>query len=188
MTGLKEATAEADLVRGIFFVMTFFSIGMASNFKRLWAEGIGRLALVYVISLFGFIIWIGLAISWLFFHGVHPPLITGRSLICLTISKPDEPGPATTPSLARELEAIPYEPLLPIEKKLIVWCLLLGVVLLGVLLWASATFFPVVRIKEYHNLTMTNRRISNDHGLDLSFLLLGQTSRAPGRVPRPDRS
>ncbi len=57
--------------------MTFFSIGMASNFKRLWAEGIGRLALVYVISLFGFIIWIGLAISWLFFHGVHPPLMTG---------------------------------------------------------------------------------------------------------------
>ena len=57
--------------------MTFFSIGMASNFKRLWAEGIGRLALVYVISLFGFIIWIGLAISWLFFHGVHPPLIPG---------------------------------------------------------------------------------------------------------------
>lgn len=77
LAGLKAATGEADLVRGIFFVMTFFSIGMASNFKRLWAEGIGRLALVYVISLFGFIIWIGLAISWLFFHGVHPPLITG---------------------------------------------------------------------------------------------------------------
>jgi uncharacterized membrane protein YadS len=77
LPGLKSATAESDLVRGLFFVMTFFSIGMASNFKRLWAEGIGRLALVYVISLFGFIIWIGLAISWLFFHGVHPPLITG---------------------------------------------------------------------------------------------------------------
>jgi uncharacterized membrane protein YadS len=77
LPGLKNVTAESELVRGIFFVMTFFSIGMASNFKRLWAEGIGRLALVYVISLFGFIIWIGLAISWLFFHGVHPPLISG---------------------------------------------------------------------------------------------------------------
>ena len=77
LAGLKSVTAESELVRGIFFVMTFFSIGMASNFKRLWAEGIGRLALVYVISLFGFIIWIGLAISWLFFHGVHPPLISG---------------------------------------------------------------------------------------------------------------
>ncbi len=77
LDGLKAATAQADVVRGLFFVMTFFSIGMASNFKRLWAEGIGRLALVYVVSLFGFIIWIGLAISWLFFHGAHPPIITG---------------------------------------------------------------------------------------------------------------
>ena len=50
---------------------------------------------------------------------------------------------AGEPSIARELEAIPYEPLLPIEKKLIIWCLVLGVVLLGLLLWASATFFPV---------------------------------------------
>jgi hypothetical protein len=46
------------------------------------------------------------------------------------------------PDLARELTAIPYEPLLPVEKKLIVWSLVLGVVLLGLLLWASATFFP----------------------------------------------
>jgi hypothetical protein len=59
------------------------------------------------------------------------------------ISKPNEPEPAGTPSLAQELEAIPYEPLLPVEKKLVVCCLLLGIVLLGVLLWASATFFPI---------------------------------------------
>jgi hypothetical protein len=31
------------------------------------------LAPVYVLCLFGFIIWVGLAISWLFFHGVTPP-------------------------------------------------------------------------------------------------------------------
>jgi uncharacterized membrane protein YadS len=74
---LKTATAQADLFRSLFFAMTFFAIGLASNFKKLWAEGIGRLALVYVISLFGFIIWIGLAISWLFFHGVLPPLAPG---------------------------------------------------------------------------------------------------------------
>ncbi len=77
LDGLKLATGEADLFRSLFFVMTFFTIGVGSDFKRLWSEGIGRLALVYVISLFGFIIWIGLAISWLFFHGVHPPLLTG---------------------------------------------------------------------------------------------------------------
>jgi hypothetical protein len=76
---LTAATAEADPLRGLFFAMTFFTIGLASNLRQLWAEGIGRLALVYAISLFGFIIWIGLAISWLFFHGAHPPLLTGAS-------------------------------------------------------------------------------------------------------------
>jgi hypothetical protein len=31
-------------------------------------------AAVYVISLFGFVIWVGLLISWLFFAGIKPPL------------------------------------------------------------------------------------------------------------------
>jgi uncharacterized membrane protein YadS len=73
----KAAMAEANVFRGVFFVMTFFAIGVVSNFRKLWEEGIGRLALVYVLCLFGFIIWIGLAISWVFFHGVKPPLVTG---------------------------------------------------------------------------------------------------------------
>jgi uncharacterized membrane protein YadS len=60
--------------RLIFFILTFFTIGVVSNFKKLWEEGIGRLAAVYVVCLFGFIIWVGLFISWLFFHGVKPPL------------------------------------------------------------------------------------------------------------------
>jgi uncharacterized membrane protein YadS len=71
----KAAMAQANVFRGIFFVMTFFTIGVLSNFRKLWEEGIGKLALVYVLCLFGFIIWIGLAISWLFFHGVKPPLV-----------------------------------------------------------------------------------------------------------------
>ncbi len=74
MAAAKASTGEANVFRGIFFVMTFFTIGLVSNFKKLWEEGIGRLAAVYVISLFGFIIWIGLIISWIFFHGVKPPL------------------------------------------------------------------------------------------------------------------
>jgi uncharacterized membrane protein YadS len=77
LSSLKEATDESDLVRRLFFVMTFFTIGVGANFKKLWAEGIGRLALVYVVSLFGFVIWIGLAISWVFFHGARPPLVGG---------------------------------------------------------------------------------------------------------------
>lgn len=67
---LKRGTEQADVFRRLFFVLTFFSIGLATNVRRLWAEGLGKLALVYVVSLFGCVIWIGLAISWLFFHGV----------------------------------------------------------------------------------------------------------------------
>jgi hypothetical protein len=41
-----------------------------------------------------------------------------------------------------ELKSMPYEPLLPIEKKLIGWSLGLGVVLLFLLIWISRTYFP----------------------------------------------
>jgi hypothetical protein len=52
------------------------------------------------------------------------------------------PGPEGD-TLAEELAAIPYEPLLPVEQRLIAGSLLLGVALLGVLLWVSSTFFPI---------------------------------------------
>src|SRR6516164_6468130 len=68
------AIGEANTFRVIFFILTFFSIGVLSNFKKLWQEGIGKLAAVYIISLFGLVIWVGLIISWLFFSGVKPPL------------------------------------------------------------------------------------------------------------------
>lgn len=45
------------------------------------------------------------------------------------------------PKLAEELQKMPYEPLLPIEKKLILWSILLGVFLLGTLVWVSRAFF-----------------------------------------------
>ncbi|MEM4472260.1 MAG: putative sulfate exporter family transporter [Archaeoglobaceae archaeon] len=67
----KTATGEMDVFRKTFFALTFFSIGLISDFSTLRREGIGKLALVYVIALFGFIIWIGLFISWLFFHDIH---------------------------------------------------------------------------------------------------------------------
>jgi hypothetical protein len=38
---------------------------------------------------------------------------------------------------------IGYEPLLPAEKKLIAGSLILGLALLGLLLWLSATYFPM---------------------------------------------
>jgi hypothetical protein len=49
---------------------------------------------------------------------------------------------AGQPVLAEEIAKMEYEPLLPIEKKLIAYSLLLGAVLLGILIWISYTFFP----------------------------------------------
>ena len=71
----KAAANEANGLRQMFFVLTFFTIGVVSNFKKLKEEGIGKLALVYLLCLFGFIIWIGLIISWIFFQGITPPVV-----------------------------------------------------------------------------------------------------------------
>ncbi len=73
----KAASSESNVFRQLFFAMTFFAIGVVSNFRKLWEEGIGKLAAIYALCLFGFIIWVGLAISWVFFQGVTPPVVTG---------------------------------------------------------------------------------------------------------------
>ena len=45
------------------------------------------------------------------------------------------------PRIADELRKMGYEPLLPVEKRLIAWSLGLGVTLLALLVWISYTFF-----------------------------------------------
>jgi hypothetical protein len=45
-------------------------------------------------------------------------------------------------SFSEELSQMEWEPLMPIEKKLIAWSIGLGVVLLFVLYFVSAEFFP----------------------------------------------
>jgi hypothetical protein len=61
------------------------------------------------------------------------------------MSEPAQPPPNPPEAkMAEELAKIPYEPLLPIEKKLITWSLILGVVLLALLAWISATFFDAL--------------------------------------------
>ncbi|ROL56252.1 putative sulfate exporter family transporter [Bacteroidetes/Chlorobi group bacterium Naka2016] len=71
------STNQANVFRTLFFVLTFFTIGLVSNFRKLWEEGIGKLAAIYILALFGFIIWVALIISWLFFHNVLPPTVSG---------------------------------------------------------------------------------------------------------------
>jgi hypothetical protein len=49
---------------------------------------------------------------------------------------PDEP------KISEELKKMEHEPLLPVEKRLIAGSLVLGIVLLGLLIWLSNKFFP----------------------------------------------
>ncbi len=58
------------------------------------------------------------------------------------IERSHDPDVHKQASLAEELAAIPYEPLLPAEKWLISVSLILGVILLAVLAWVSANFYP----------------------------------------------
>jgi len=44
--------------------------------------------------------------------------------------------------IAEELKKMEYEPMLPVENKLVAWSIILGVVLLGLLIWISYTYFP----------------------------------------------
>lgn len=59
---------------------------------------------------------------------------------------PPEEEPVVAPKeearLIDELQKMQYEPLLPVEKKLIGWSIGLGVISLGFLVWVSYTFFP----------------------------------------------
>jgi hypothetical protein len=71
----QTAAAGTNALRLIFFLITFFTIGVISDFRKLWAEGIGKLTVVYLVGLFGFIIWVGLLIAWIFFHGYKPPVV-----------------------------------------------------------------------------------------------------------------
>jgi hypothetical protein len=47
------------------------------------------------------------------------------------------------PKITEELEKMAHEPLLPIEKKLILWSIILGIALIIILVWVSHTFFEV---------------------------------------------
>ena len=73
---LADAGAgQANILRSMFFALCFFSIGIVTNVRKLWAAGMSRIVGVYAVCLFGFILWVGLGISWLFYHGVKPPIM-----------------------------------------------------------------------------------------------------------------
>jgi hypothetical protein len=49
------------------------------------------------------------------------------------------------PRIGEEIRKMQAEPLLPIEKKLIAWSLILGVVLLAILVWTGNSSLPIGR-------------------------------------------
>ena len=62
-------------MRKFFFMLTFTSIGIVTDFRELAKEGLGRLAAAYGTILLIAIIPIGLFLAWLFHHGMMPPTV-----------------------------------------------------------------------------------------------------------------
>jgi uncharacterized membrane protein YadS len=60
-------------LRKFFFMLTFTSIGIVTDFRELAREGLGRLAAAYATILIFIIMPLGLFIAWLFHHGMIPP-------------------------------------------------------------------------------------------------------------------
>ena len=129
---VPAAIGEANAFRVIFFVLTFFSIGVLSNFRKLWQEGIGKLAAVY--------------------RG-EPVRVRdlGRALDLVAVLRRHQAAAGrlnlkesvmSQPNISDELRKAPAEPLLPIEKQLIGWSLGIGVALLIVLAVVNH-YFPV---------------------------------------------
>jgi uncharacterized membrane protein YadS len=68
------ASGEMDAFRVFFFALTFLSIGLVTDLRAFRKEGLGKVVLIYVVCLFGFILWIGLFVSWIFYWNVPVPL------------------------------------------------------------------------------------------------------------------
>lgn len=60
-------------LRKFFFMLTFTSIGIVTDFRELAKEGLGKLTLAYGTVLLIVIIPIGFFLAWLFHHGMMPP-------------------------------------------------------------------------------------------------------------------
>lgn len=75
---IKAASAGANIVqspmRKMFFMLTFVSMGVITDFSKL--KGMGRLALLYAIALFVFIAPVGYLVAWIFHRGLQPPLVS----------------------------------------------------------------------------------------------------------------
>jgi len=81
---LKAAEAGAvPLEKGfrkLFFMLTFLSLGIITDFKKLAEARFGKMVWVYFVSLFLFIIPVAILIAYLFHHGMEIPNISGMEM------------------------------------------------------------------------------------------------------------
>ena len=74
---ISDAKIGGNITQGTFrkflFMLTFLSIGVITDFSKL--KGMGRLALLYALALFGFIAPLGYLIAYIFHHGMMPPIL-----------------------------------------------------------------------------------------------------------------
>lgn len=66
--------------RKLFFMLTFFSLGVITDFKKLAEARFGKMVWVYFVALFLFVIPVAVLISWLFHHGMEIPNIAGSGI------------------------------------------------------------------------------------------------------------
>jgi len=64
-------------MRKLFFMLTFMSLGIITDFKKLREAQFGRMVWVYFVALFLFIIPVACIIAYLFHAGMMPPNIAG---------------------------------------------------------------------------------------------------------------
>jgi hypothetical protein len=64
-------------LRKLFFMLTFISLGVITDFKKLKESKFGKMVWVYFVALFLFIIPVALIIAYLFHHGMQIPNVAG---------------------------------------------------------------------------------------------------------------
>ena len=62
-------------MRKLFFMLTFVSIGVITDFKKLAESRFGKMIGVYFVALFIFVIPVAMMVAWLFHHGITVPVV-----------------------------------------------------------------------------------------------------------------
>ncbi|MFC1706723.1 putative sulfate exporter family transporter [Planctomycetota bacterium] len=61
-------------MRKLFFMLTFVSIGVITDFKKLAESRFGKMVGVYFVALFLFVIPVAVVVAWVFHHGMTVPI------------------------------------------------------------------------------------------------------------------